>query len=349
MRIAICHPQTPFSRGGGEYHTEGLAAALRLEGHDVDILPIPFKWYPPSELVHQMAMWRSLDLSEANGMSIDMVIALKFPAYLVRHPRKVVWLIHQHRAAYELWSHPVFGDLAMYPEGERVRELIWKADRVGLAEARRIFTNSANVRDRLRESLGMSAEPLYHRSPLTEMLLAEESGSTGDYVLFPSRLEPLKRQALVAESMRHVRTDVRLVLVGSGSDEVKLRRLMDQRHLGNRVTLEGGVSDERLVELYRGALGVYYGPYDEDYGYVTLEAMAARKPVVTLTDSGGPLEFVRDGENGIVAAPKPREIAGALDSLANDTDVAGAMGESGHKLLKDTVPAWPEVVARLLA
>ena len=348
MRIAICHPQTPFSRGGGEYHTEGLAAALRLEGHDVDILPIPFKWYPPSELVHQMAMWRSLDLSEANGMPIDMVIALKFPAYLVRHPRKVVWLIHQHRAAYELWSHPVFGDLAMYPEGERVRELIWKADRVGLAEARRIFTNSANVRDRLRESLGMSAEPLYHRSPLTEMLLGEGAGSTGDYVLFPSRLEPLKRQALVAESMRHVRTDVRLVLVGSGSDEVKLRRLIEQRNLGNRVTLEGGVSDDRLVELYRGALGVYYGPYDEDYGYVTLEAMAAHKPVVTLTDSGGPLELVRDGENGIVAAPKPREIAGALDSLANDTDVARAMGESGHKLLMDTVPAWPEVVARLL-
>jgi glycosyltransferase involved in cell wall biosynthesis len=348
MRIAICHPQTPFSRGGGEFHTEGLARALREAGHDVDILPIPFKWYPPSELVHQMAMWRSLDLTEANGMPIDMVIALKFPAYLVRHPRKVVWLIHQHRAAYELWSHPVFGDLAMEPEGERVRELIWKADRAGLAEARRIFTNSVNVRDRLRESLGMSAEALYHRSPLTEKLLETEAGETGDYVLFPSRLEPLKRQALVAESMRHVHGGVRLVLVGSGSDEPKLRRLIEQRGLSDRVTLEGGVIDERLVELYRNALGVYYGPFDEDYGYVTLEAMAARKPVITLTDSGGPLELVRDGENGIVASPKPREIAGSVDALAQDPDVARAMGEAGHKLLREAVPPWPEVVARLL-
>lgn len=348
MRIAICHPQTPFSRGGGEYHTEGLAAALRDDGHDVDILPIPFKWYPPQELVHQMAMWRSLDLSEANGMPIDMVIALKFPAYLVRHPRKVVWLIHQHRAAYELWSHPVYGDLAMYPEGERVREMIWRGDRAGLAEARRIFTNSANVRDRLRESLGMSAEPLYHRSPLTERLLEEEPGDTGDYILFPSRLEPLKRQALVAESMRHAPDGLRLVLVGAGSDEPKLRRLIEHRRLGDRVTLEGAISNKRLVELYRGALGVYYGPYDEDYGYVTLEAMAARKPVVTLSDSGGPLELVRDGENGIVAAPKPREIAGALAALANDPDVARAMGDAGHKLLRETVPAWPEVVSRLL-
>jgi glycosyltransferase involved in cell wall biosynthesis len=348
VRIAICHPQTPFSRGGGEFHTEGLARALRAAGHDVDILPIPFKWYPPEELVHQMGLWRSLDLSEANGMPIDMVIALKFPAYFVRHPRKVVWLIHQHRAAYELWDHPVFGDLAMAPEGRDVRDLIWKGDRVALAEARRIFTNSANVHDRLRESLGMAAEVLYHRSPMTEVLLKSQPNEYGDYVLYPSRLEPLKRQALVAESMRHVQENVRLVLVGTGSDEEKLRGLVDRRGLADRVTLEGVVSDERLAELYRGALGVYYGPYDEDYGYVTLEGMAARRPVVTTSDSGGPLEFVRDGENGLVIPPKPRAIAALFDRLAGDRDAARAMGEAGHKLIGDTVPSWPEVVARIL-
>ncbi|MGH2663070.1 MAG: glycosyltransferase family 4 protein [Actinomycetota bacterium] len=349
MRIAICHPQTPFSRGGGEYHTEGLARGLREVGHDVDILPIPFKWYPPTELVHQMGLWRSLDLSEANGMPIDMVIALKFPAYLVRHPRKVVWLIHQHRAAYELWDHPIYGDLAMHPDGPAVRELIWKADRVGLAEAQRIFTNSANVRDRLRESLGMSADVLYHRSPLTETLLGAEPGEPGDYVLYPSRLEPLKRQAMVVESMRHVRGDLPLVLVGTGSDAPKLERLMDRRGLGDRVRLEGEVGGERLMELYRGALGVYYGPYDEDYGYVTLEGMAARKPVVTLADSGGPLEFVRQGENGFVAEPKPRSIARALEHLTASPERAMEMGEAGHKLVRDRVPEWPEVVERILS
>ena len=348
MRIAVVHPQAPFSRGGGEFHTEALAAALRRGGHEVEILPIPFKWYPPHELVHQMALWRSLDLSESNGMPIDMVVALKFPAYFVRHRRKVVWLIHQHRAAYELWGHPVFGDLAMYPEGEAVRELIWKGDRMALAEARRIFTNSSNVRDRLRESLGMAAEPLYHRSGLTEALLHTEPTGTGDYVVFPSRLEPLKRQALVVESMRHVRSDLRLVLVGTGSDGVKLRRLIEQRKLSDRVMLEGEVTDARLIELYRGARGVYYGPFDEDYGYVTLEAMAARKPVITLSDSGGPLELVRSGENGIVADPKPKAVAAAIDALATSDASVAAMGEAGHKLLLDTVPPWPEVVERLL-
>ncbi len=349
MRIAICHPQTPFARGGGEMHTERLASTLRDMGHDVDILAIPFKWYPPSELVHQMALWRSLDVSEANGQTIDMVIALKFPAYLVRHERKVVWLIHQHRSAYELWDHPIYGDLAMHEDGPEVRELIWKADRVGLKEAKRIYTNSANVGGRLRRSLGIGSDPLYHRSLICEALLHREPGPLGDYVVFPSRLEPLKRQSLAVEAMRHVRTGVRLVLVGAGPGRAGLERQIDEAGLEDRVRLESGVTDERLLELYLGSLGAYYGPYDEDYGYVTLEGFSARKPVVTLADSEGPLELVRDGENGFVVEPRPKAIAAALDRLAADRERSRAMGEAGHKLVSDLVPSWSQVVERLLA
>jgi hypothetical protein len=82
------------------------------------------KWYPATELVHQMAVWRSLDIAESNGLPIDAVIALKFPAYLVAHERKIVWLIHQHRSAYELWDHPEFADLSRQEEGPIVRDMI---------------------------------------------------------------------------------------------------------------------------------------------------------------------------------------------------------------------------------
>src|SRR5687767_11662655 len=138
-------------------HTESLVRALRRAGHDAEIVSIPYKWYPPAELVHQMAMWRSIDLTESNGIPIDMVIALRFPAYLVRHERKVVWLIHQHRTAYELWDHPRFADMSRHEEGPAVRDLIHRADRIALGEAKRIFTNSENVRDRLWRSLGIPA------------------------------------------------------------------------------------------------------------------------------------------------------------------------------------------------
>jgi len=93
---------------------------------------------------------------------------------------------------------------------------------------------------------------------------------------------------------------------------------------------------------------VYYGPFDEDYGYVTLEGMAAERPVVTLADAGGPLEFVSEAETGFVAAPEPRAIAEAIDRLAGDRDGAIRMGKAGNALIRDVVPTWPEVVSRLL-
>jgi glycosyltransferase involved in cell wall biosynthesis len=349
MRIAICHPHTPFMRGGGEAHTEGLAAALRQAGHEVDIVALPFKWYPPSELIYQMGLWRSVDLSEANGVEIDMVIALKFPAYLVRHERKIVWLIHQHRAAYELYDHPEYGDLARYDEGPEVRDMIWRADRVALKEAKRVFTNSENVRDRLWRTLGISSDPLYHRSPMSDALLGTASRDHGDFVLYPSRIEPLKRQGLAIEAMRHTRTPVRLVLVGTGPGETTLRREVERLGLENRVELAGRVEDDRLMDLYSRSLAVYYGPFDEDYGYVTLEGMAARRPVVTTTDSGGPLELVEDDGSGLVVEPSPRAIASALDRLYLDRAESARLGDRGRALLHERVPEWPEVVTRLLA
>jgi glycosyltransferase involved in cell wall biosynthesis len=349
MRIAVCHPQTPFVRGGAETHAEQLVRALREAGHEAELVLVAGKWYPGAELVHQMAVWRSMELSESNGLPIDVVIPLKFPAYLIHHERKIVWLIHQHRTAYELWDHPQYADLAREKEGVLVRDTIHVADRVALGEAKRVFANSKNVQRRLWESLRIPSEPLYHRSPLTEDLLTRQAGALGDAVVFPSRFESLKRQSVVVGAMRYVNTDVRLVLVGRGPDEDALRRQIDEHRLGDRVSVEVGVSDARLRDMMLQALAVYYGPFDEDYGYVTLEGFAARRPVVTLTDSGGPLEFVEDGETGLVAPPEPHAIADAFDRLFSDRALAARMGEAGRARIEHEVPDWPEVVARLLA
>jgi glycosyltransferase involved in cell wall biosynthesis len=347
VRIAVVHPQTPFIRGGAETHTEALVAALKAAGHEAEEVVVAGKWYPATELVHQMAVWRSLDLAESNGLPIDMVIALKFPAYLVPHERKVVWLIHQHRSAYELWDHPEFADLSKQEEGPEVRDMIWQSDRIALGEAKRIFTNSANVRDRLWSAIRLSSEVLYHPSPVVEALEDREPGPYGDHIFYPSRLEALKRQPLVVDAMQHVKTPVRLVLAGGGPDEPAIREQIAKLGLGSRVELVGRVPDERLYDLFLGALGVYYGPFDEDYGYVTLEGFAARRPVVTLTDAGGPLEFVTDGETGLVAPPEPKAIAEAFDRLYVDRALAKRLGSAGDTILRERVPGWPEVVARL--
>jgi glycosyltransferase involved in cell wall biosynthesis len=348
MRVAVLHPQTAFVRGGAETHAEGLVRALRAAGHEADLVKIAGKWYPASQLAHQMAVWRSFDITESNGLKVDAVIGLKFPAYLVEHERKIVWLMHQHRTAYELWDHPDYADLSRQEDGPAVRDMVWNADRLALNEAKRVFTNSKNVKDRLWTSLRIPAEALYHPSPVMDHLMDEPSGSLGEYVLFPSRMESLKRQSLVVDAMQHVKTAVTLVLVGKGPDEQALRDQVGRLKLQQRVRFEIGVSDERLFQLYEGALAVYYGPFDEDYGYVTLEGFAADRPVVTLADSGGPLEFVVDGETGLVATPEPRAIAEAFDRLHADRDLASRLGAAGNALVRTEVPRWPDVVARLL-
>ena len=348
MRIAVLHPQTAFSRGGAETHTEALVRALKIAGHEAELVSIAGKWYPAWELAHQMAVWRSFDITESNGLKVDAVIALKFPAYLVQHERKIVWLIHQHRSAYELWDHPRFADLSLQEDGPAVRDMVWQADRVALGEAKRIFTNSRNVQERLWGSMRLQSDVLYHPSPPTLALLGREPGPYGDYVFLPGRLEALKRQHLVIEAMRHTKSDVRLVLVGSGPDEQALRDQVQTADLGSKVSFEIAVSDERLHQLYLGALAVHYGPFDEDYGYVTLEGFAAHRPIVTTTDAGGPLEFVTDGETGLVTLPDPKAIADAFDRLYADRALAGRLGAAGNAVVRERVPAWPDVVARLL-
>jgi glycosyltransferase involved in cell wall biosynthesis len=349
VRIAVLHPQTAFARGGAEVHTEALVRALREAGHEAEQVTIAGKWYPATELAHQMAVWRSFDITESGGLEVDAVIALKFPAYLAQHERKIVWLIHQHRTAYELWDHPQFADLARQDEGPVVRDMVRSADLVALTEAKRVFANSRNVRDRLASSLTIQADVLYHRSPITEALLTKTPQSPGDHVLYPGRFESLKRQSLVLDAMRHVTTPVKLVLVGSGPDEAMLRERARDRALRDRVRMEVRVSDERLHALYLSALGVVYAPFDEDYGYVTIEGFAAARPLVTLRDSGGPLEFVTDGETGLVAEPDPKAIAESLDRLYTDREAAARWGLAGNRLIRDVVPAWPDVVTKLLA
>jgi glycosyltransferase involved in cell wall biosynthesis len=81
---------------------------------------------------------------------------------------------------------------------------------------------------------------------------------------------------------------------------------------------------------------------------VPIEAFAARRPVVTLSDGGGLLDFVLDGRTGFVVEPDPRSVAAAFDHLFGDRALAARLGVTGRALLEE-VPPWPEVVERLLS
>jgi glycosyltransferase involved in cell wall biosynthesis len=275
-------------------------------------------------------------------MDADVVIATNFPSYFVRHPRKVVWLFHQHRSAYDAIGAP-WSDFGDDDNSLEVQRLLTEWDTHALGEAERLFTTSQVVADRLARYNGLHGTPLYHPPPLHDRL---HEGEFGDYVFSPTRLEANKRPDRMAEALAHSRA-VRAVIAGRGTMAEPLRKRAEEQGVSDRLDLPGFVSDDKLVELYAGALAVVYAPFDEDYGYVTLQAFFAGKPVITATDSGGVLEWVEDGVTGIVTDGSPEQIGAAYDRLAADPALARRMGAEGRRRVTDL--DWSEVVRRLLA
>jgi glycosyltransferase involved in cell wall biosynthesis len=149
--------------------------------------------------------------------------------------------------------------------------------------------------------------------------------------------------------MKFAHTPVKAVLAGNSSNLKHYHSLIKQHGVGERVELLGFVSDPEMIELYANALGVCYLPFDEDYGYVTLEGMLSGKPVVVPSDGGGATEFVEHNQDGFVVEPDPRVIAESLDALYLDRARARKMGVSGQEKLKAMNLSWQNVVERLIS
>lgn len=340
--VLVCEAQVPFVHGGAEVHVRELVRELRARGYEAELVSVPFKWYPKEEILPHAAAWRLLDLSESNGRPVDLVIASKFPTYFARHPRKVAWLIHQYRAAYELCGTP-YSDFAHTELDVGLREKLIQLDTEMLGECRAIFANARNTASRLEKFNGLRAEPLYHPSRLSSRL---KPGPYGDYILSVGRIESVKRVDLAVAALAHSPASLRLVVAGDGTQRANVERAAQDAGVSDRVTFLGTVGDDELIELYAGALAVIYPPYDEDFGYVTLEAFLARKPVVTCSDSGGPNEFVVDGVNGFVCAPAPDAVGEALSRLVADRKRAAAMGDAGYDVARTIT--WDGVIEKLV-
>ncbi len=340
MKIAIATTCTPFIHGGGELQTENLLSALRKAGHQVDVASLPFRFSPAKAVLRSMDFWEGEDFDTFNAGPVDLVIAEKFPAFYLTHSNKVVWLMHQHRSVYELWDTP-FGDSSQNSEANALRKQIAARDTHHLSAARRVFTTSERVSERMAQYNGVGSKPVLHPPPSAEDYFYDQQLP---YILVPSRLEALKRQDLAIRALNHANPAVKLVITGQGGLERTYSELVEKLDLVDRVMFTGHTSREQLITWYANALAVYFGPFDEDYGYVTLEAMLSHKPVITCVDSGGPLSFVVDGETGLICDPSPEAVAAAFDRLWSDRRYADNLGRSGHAHYRNLNFDWENVV-----
>jgi glycosyltransferase involved in cell wall biosynthesis len=344
MKVLVVNNAVPFVRGGAEELADNLVSALgATRGVQAELMRIPFKWTPSERLIEEILIHRQLRL-----WNVDRVIALKFPAYLIPHEEKVLWILHQFRQAYDL------GDAGqgLGDDGRdgQIKAAIREADNQCFRQARTLLVNSPVTQGRLARYNGFASEVLY--PPLNDEALFT-GGEDGGYVFAGGRVGPGKRQHLLIEAMAQVPGSGRLVIAGPPDTSAyasQLESLAADLGLQNRVSLEFGFHPRRrIAEWVNGARACAYLPFDEDsLGYVTMEAFAAGKPVLTTTDSGGLLEMVGEA-TGHVAPPEPEAIAKGLALFLERPARAAELGRAAQADWRRRNLTWPATVQRLLA
>ncbi|MBP0595360.1 glycosyltransferase family 4 protein [Paraburkholderia sp. LEh10] len=341
MKILVTANLVPFIHGGATYHINGVVDALRQAGHEVELLKLPFRFSPEADIARAMAHASSLDLVQPNGVSIDRVISLQFPGYGIAHPDHRVWVMHQHRAAYELYDPS-----RSTTQFDALRKEIIAFDNASLTRAQAVFANSRRVAQRLRQFNGIHARALYHPPAHMGQFGCDDALP---YVFFPSRLETLKRQHLVIGAARHMRSSLKIVLAGDGGQREAYAALIERLGVGDRVALIGHITEEEKRAFYARAQAVVFPAFDEDYGYITLEAMLSSKPVLTCVDAGGPLEFVRHGDNGWIEEPDAEALAARLDWIAAHPRETAEAGARAREAWRAADISWERVVRTLTA
>jgi glycosyltransferase involved in cell wall biosynthesis len=341
--LAIVTSSPRDVEGGHLVIARSLVQAAREAGHDAHLV-VTADYGFGRQTRSYIANFRC-DVTRAGGRAVDQVISLRYPSYAVRHPRNVCWLNHTMREYYDGWPEFAASISARNRMKERIRRVLTHAaDRYFLkAHVTRLVAQSRTIQRRIASDFGVQAEVLLPPPPQR----AYRCDIYGDEIFAVSRLTPHKRiglllRALAEPAARHVRA----AIAGEGASRGELEQLAVSLGVARRVTFLGRIDDDAMLDRLARCRAVCFTPLDEDYGFVTVEAFASRKAVVTCRDSGGPTELVSDNETGFVCDPTPASVAAAIGRLIEDRPLAERLGASaGDRAAGMT---WEAAVRRLV-
>jgi glycosyltransferase involved in cell wall biosynthesis len=346
MKVLVVNTMVPFVRGDVEAVADDLIDKLRrVPGVSAELLRIPFSGKPHGRIVEQTMLCRMMEL-----YWVDRVIGLRFPAYLIPHDHKTVWLLHTHSEAYELPDEAT-RDIPSTANAGGIREMVKRADDQCFAAARAIFVTGVAAQDRLHRCNGIFA-------PVLQPPLADPERftnlSTGDYIFVGGRVSTHRRQKLLIEALKLCRSSVRLIIGGvaeSDADAAALQAAAADPALRGRLTLDLGLRDRNKLAAYvNSALACAYLPVRDDTAcYNVTEALQAEKAVITTSDACGTRDFVIDQTTGLVTDARPECLADVMDCLFHDRHRAEKLGRAGHALWRERNVTWPTTIERLLS
>lgn len=383
MKIAIVAPcPVPYVVGGAEKLWWGLATHFNEHtAHQAEIIKLPSPEQDIASLIRSYEAFSTLDLSafdivisgkypawivghprhvcymlhRLRGLYDCYPGTLEITGELAVHPgvaalREFMRRFRSSRTAlpefFGRWNELMAqgnkpAGLFDFP-GPLARELVHWLDEIALSPL--AITRYAAISATVAKRPGYFPEgvevAVAHPPPHRTM----QPGTRFEHFFTVSRLDGPKRVGLIVEAMRQVKTDIPLIVGGTGPDEANIRKISAD---DPRIRFVGFQSDAEVGELYRNALAVPFVPYQEDYGLIAVEAMQSAKAVITTKDSGGPCELVQDGVTGFVCDDTVESIATAMQRLADDRALAESMGRKA--LVRASAVTWEVVADTLLA
>jgi glycosyltransferase involved in cell wall biosynthesis len=384
MKIALIAPSPiPFIVGGAENLYWGLLRFINEETqHQCELIKIPTMESNFSQIIESYRQFSNIDLSHFDMVISTkypswMVSHKNHVCYMVhtlrglydtyhfmREPEAFDWM---NEGLSDLWqwmnmalSKPETGNdqltdffdrlqqaqmkiessnILRFP-GPFIRQIVHFLDAYGMSPGRirKYAAISNNVKQRQEYfPTNMPVSVIYPPPRLSGFRCGEDN-----YLFTVSRLDGPKRISLLIEAMRHVKSEIPLLIGGTGPETDHLQALAEG---DQRIKFLGQLNDEQILDYYANSLAVLFVPYDEDYGYITIEAMKSGKAVITVTDAGGPNEFVVNNETGYSVRPDPSAIAERIDYLCTHRAEARQLGRNGRK--KVEAINWRAVVEEL--
>jgi glycosyltransferase involved in cell wall biosynthesis len=343
-RIVVVTSDVPFVEGGHLTIARCTIQALKEFGYEADLFLTPSNRL--NRLFQAYLATRLTDVEQDGlGRRIHQVISFRYPSYAVKHGFHVCWLNHRPREYYDLW------EIVTSPFGlraktkERLKKMmIHSLDSYLLKNnVTKLFAQSQTILDRLKKWGNIKAEVLYPPPPQR----AYRTDSYQNFIFSVSRLQKLKRMDLLVEAFKYVKNkECKAFIMGEGPEYENISAKIKENHLEKRVFLLSQTDEETLLDHYARCRAVFFSPFREDYGFVTAEAFASRKAVLTTNDSGGPAELVRNGKTGHVLENRPKKIAEKIDELAERKDLAEKMGQNAYEFVSKL--SWEEAVKKLV-
>jgi glycosyltransferase involved in cell wall biosynthesis len=210
-------------------------------------------------------------------------------------------------------------------------ENVWRKKKL-LAEINKMDAIEIHTED-MKQTLirnGIFPDKMYWNPPWAQKVKESDIKSEPDVILFVGNLMRGKGLHLLLRALKNVKKNYKLNIAGDGYQKEALQKYAI-RHKINAVFL-GYVPKEKLADLYQSSLFVVFPSILEPFGFVGVEAMSYKRPIVAF-DSGGLSEIIQDNVNGYLVKPFDiNKLAERIEYFLENPEKALQVGEKGYEI-----------------